>query len=142
MDLENFRMHPYPISPSFEKDNRNLFEEVNESFEEDVRIQNQRDKSFLHIKKLGLNIINTPVIPELIIFPKYKPGVNPKIKPLPTRNAVEILERNICNFNKNKKLKFSNHEAAELLVNKCKCYELVSNQLDKTVTLVKELLSN
>lgn len=141
LDQDSDQMYPYPISPSFDKDNRSLFKEVNESFEEDEKLRTNRDKSFVDTKKIGLNVKKTPVIPKFVIFPKYKPGKKPEIKQLADNDAVKRLEDNIQNFNKEDELKYSNQETAQLLVSRCRCYELISNELEETVKLVKKAMS-
>ncbi len=141
MNPDSNQVYPYPMSPSFDKENRSLFKEVNESFEEDERLWTNRDKSFVNTKKIGLSIKKTPIIPKFIIFPKYKPGNKPNIKQLPDSDAVKILEANILNFEKEDELKYTNKDAAQLLVSRCKCYELKSNELEETVALVKEVMA-
>lgn len=135
------RLMPYPLSPSFEKESGQLFKEVKDSFEEDSKIHNENVKSFVNVKEIGINAKNTPVNPQVIIFPKYSPDKKPKLKQLSKGQAAKLLTDQIFIFHETSDEKLKD-KIAKLLTDKCKCYELVSNKLDETVALVKKTLSS
>lgn len=130
---------PYPISPSFEKDNAQLFDEVKETYDEDTKLHNENIKSFVDIRKVGISTTSKPVAPEFIIFPKYTPDKKPELKQLSTAKASELLNKQTSFFQDSADKNISKSDVVELLINKCECYELVSNQLDETIALVKNL---
>lgn len=142
IDAENFKIMPYPVSPSFEKDSVHLFKEVNLSFKEDKKLHNESVKSFLDIKKIGIITSSSSITPRVIIFPRYTPNKRPHFKPLPKYRALDFLKKNIFSFQEPKKIKTSKSKIAQSLIEKCACYELSSNKLDETVALVKQLLAS
>jgi len=140
-DTSTNQLLPYPISPSFEEPSKELFREVKESFEEDKRLGNKSNKSFLDIKKLGIKTSPEPVTPSVLIFPKYTPGEPPAIKTISKSEAIGLLAGNIGAFEQLEKIKTVATETAELLATQCDCYELISSGLEETVKLVKEVMA-
>jgi len=141
-DIVTNKLLSYHVSPSFEEECKNIFKEIADSFEEDKQLGNNSHKSFLNIKKLGISTSNEPVEPSVIIFPKYSPTEKPAIKTVRKNHAAELFTKYTGFFQRPDEPKMSRDEALILLINKCDCYELISSDLDETVRLVKDVLTD
>lgn len=141
-NTEKYCLLPYPISPSFEEDTARLFDEVEQSYLEDRKLHNENIKSFVNISKLGIKTAKGHIEPKVIIFPKYIADQKPQLKELSKAKAAELLDEQTSFFQESAKKDINKSDVIDLLINKCKCYELVSNELDETVALVKQALSS
>ncbi len=136
------QMLPFPICPSFAEDGKNVFDEIFKSYFSEKKYKYLRTRKYfltIPIENVGDN--NKPVTPNFLIFPKYKPDQKPEIKEISSMQAQEKLlqEKGIRS-----PLIFEDQMAegkkfAENFTRNVRCYELISNDLDKTIALVKSL---
>lgn len=142
-DMKNIRLYPFPFSPSFERDSSLLFKEVGDSFDEDVGLNYKNIKCFVDIKKMGVKARIRPIKPEFIIFPTYSPrNKKPRIQQISKSLAVKKLSKNLVNFQPNKDILGPLNSSLENLVENVTCYKLYTSNLDETIALVKQTLSN
>lgn len=142
-DMKNIRLYPFPFSPSFERDSSLLFKEVKNSFDEDVQLNYKNIKCFVDIKKMGVKARIKPIKPEYIIFPTYSPkNKRARIQPISKSLAVKKLSKNLVNFQPNKDQLGPLNLSLENLVKNVTCYKLFTSNLDETIALVKQTLSN
>lgn len=144
LDPETLQIFPYPIAPSFDKGGSiNLFsDDIKEAMKEDEKLNSTSLKCFLDISKVNLFVNNKPVNPDIMIFPKYLPDKKPEFKKLSNSEAIHYLTtpKNVIVFLPPEKQKTSIKELTERLVERAECYYLISNQLDRTIELVKEIV--
>ena len=99
-----------------------------------------RTERTLHVpvESLPCSVVNTPLPLQSILFVQYRPDASPSITPISTSDAAVRVYKNGLNQLAHPA---DGLDAAIQIAQHCRCYELISNDLDSTCELVRITLN-
>ena len=138
----SLQVFPFPRSLKFKPEGMSLFPQLKSMAEPADTINGDRGGHFVDLAKLGFKVTREPARASFLLFVSHEVGALPRLTPLSSPDAIQLLEKNRGLFAHapREDRSYSRSEAAEALCNNARCYHLLSGDPDKTVDLIDTLI--